>query len=55
MPTVAVIIPVYNDVATLAACVRSVLEHTHCPGWQLIVVDDGSTDGSLQALREFKD
>ena len=55
MPAVAVIIPVYNDVATLAACVRSVFEHTHCPGWQLIVVDDGSTDGSMQALREFKD
>jgi len=53
-PAVTIVIPVHNDAATLAACVRSVLAHTDYPDWELLVVDDGSTDGSRQVLQAFK-
>jgi len=53
-PSISIVIPNYNDALTLAACVRGVYEYTRHPCWQLIVVDDGSTDGSLDVLREFK-
>jgi len=53
-PSVTIIIPVYNDAATLAACLRGLLAHTDYPDWDVLVVDDGSTDGSRQVLREFK-
>ena len=53
-PAVTIVIPVYNDSATLAACLRGVLAHTTYPDWDILVVDDGSTDGSRQVLQEFK-
>ena len=41
----SVIVPVYNSAATIEACIRSILAQTmDC--LELIVVDDGSTDGS---------
>lgn len=44
-PTVSVIVPVYNAVAHLGACVSSILDQTHLE-LDVILVDDGSTDGS---------
>lgn len=44
-PTVSVIIPVYNGERFLAEAIQSVLRQTLPPG-EVIVVDDGSTDGS---------
>ncbi|WP_433586469.1 glycosyltransferase family 2 protein [Microbacterium hydrocarbonoxydans] len=43
--TVSVIVPVYNAVAHLGACVASILSQTHRE-LDVILVDDGSTDGS---------
>ncbi|WP_341957021.1 glycosyltransferase [Microbacterium sp. LWH13-1.2] len=43
--TVSVIVPVYNAVTHLGACVASILSQTHVD-LDVILVDDGSTDGS---------
>lgn len=45
--TVSVIVPVYNAVAHLSSCVASILAQTH-QDIEVILVDDGSTDGSGQ-------
>jgi glycosyltransferase involved in cell wall biosynthesis len=53
MPLVSVVIPVFNGERFLAAAIRSVLDQTHSPV-ELIVVDDGSTDGSAALARSFE-
>ncbi|MEU8773337.1 glycosyltransferase family 2 protein [Streptomyces sp. NPDC048606] len=52
MPLVSVVMPVYNAAATLGPAVRSVLAQTHTDV-ELLITDDGSTDGSMDLLREF--
>jgi teichuronic acid biosynthesis glycosyltransferase TuaG len=44
-PAVSVITPVWNAEATLAAAVASVRDQTMAD-WEMLLVDDGSTDGS---------
>lgn len=49
---VSVVIPCYNGEAFLAEAIRSVLTQTH-PPVEVIVVDDGSTDGSAGIAEAF--
>ena len=42
----SVIVPVYNCEDSLPRCIESILYQTY-PDWELILVDDGSTDGSF--------
>lgn len=51
-PVVSVIIPVYNLEAYLAPCLTSVREQTY-RDFEALVVDDGSTDGSLAEIRRL--
>lgn len=44
-PLVTVIIPVFNRAASLAVALRSVADQTFAD-WEVVVVDDGSSDGS---------
>jgi len=46
-PQVTVCVVNWNSGDDLLACVRAVQAHTHIP-WRLLVVDNGSTDGSLE-------
>lgn len=48
-PLVSVVIPIYNAKRYLEACVRS-LEDQSLASFELICVDDGSTDGSAELL-----
>ena len=48
---VSVIIPVYNVEKYLRECIDSILNQT-LRDLELICVDDGSTDGSLEILHE---
>ena len=52
MPAVSVIIPAYNADAFLARAIRSV-ETQSFRDFELIVVDDGSTDGTADVARGF--
>lgn len=51
-PQVSVIVPTYNNSSFLTATIDSVLTQTY-PDYELIVVDDGSTDGTAAALRPY--
>lgn len=47
----SIIIPIYNEKATLAASVRRVLEVDYQCNLEVILVDDGSTDGCREELK----
>ena len=47
-------IPFYNAESTLLDAVRSVFAQTH-KNWELILIDDGSTDRSLEIARSISD
>jgi glycosyltransferase involved in cell wall biosynthesis len=49
LPLISVIIPVYNGEEYLTECLDSIAAQ-HYPNMELIVVDDGSTDGTLDVL-----
>jgi len=50
-PRVSVVVPCYNAADTVGEALGSVKMQTE-HDWQCVVVDDGSTDGSLAAIRE---
>jgi glycosyltransferase involved in cell wall biosynthesis len=51
--TISVIIPVYNAAEEIGRCLASLKQQTLKPE-QIIVVDDGSTDKTLEKIKEFK-
>lgn len=51
---ISIVMPAYNEakmVGVQIERIREVMDHTACP-WELIVVDDGSTDGTGDAVKE---
>jgi glycosyltransferase involved in cell wall biosynthesis len=54
MPLISVIMPVYNGARFLRKTLDSLLAQT-CEDWELIVVDDGSTDATPDLLAEYVD
>jgi glycosyltransferase involved in cell wall biosynthesis len=53
-PMFSIIIPTYNRAYVLWKAVQSVLAQTESR-WEIIVVNDGSTDCTLRLLEEFSD
>lgn len=48
---ITIIVPAYNEQATIVASVRALLQLRY-PEYEIVVVNDGSRDGTLQALIE---
>lgn len=53
-PRISVVMPVYNVELYVADAIRSVLRQSFTD-FELIVVDDGGTDGSMDIVRSFHD
>jgi hypothetical protein len=53
-PFVSVVIPTWNRRELLRQAIESVIAQT-CPNWEIIVVDDGSTDGTADTVRSIGD
>ena len=54
MPQIAVVIPSFNHARYIAAALESVLRQTLAPA-KIVVVDDGSTDESVEVIRGVGD
>lgn len=54
MPTVSIITPLHNKVAYIAETIQSVLSQTYAD-WEMLIVENGSTDGSFLKAQEFQD
>jgi glycosyltransferase involved in cell wall biosynthesis len=54
MPKVSVIIPVYNSEVSVAETLSSVIAQTY-RDLEIIIVDDGSTDNSIDICQQFPD
>ena len=54
LPKVSVVMAAYNAGATVAEAIESVLHQT-CADFELIAVDDGSSDDTFRILSEFGD
>jgi len=51
-PKVCIIIPSYNSAATIKKCLASVLESDISESYEVIVVDDHSSDNTVGIVRE---
>jgi glycosyltransferase involved in cell wall biosynthesis len=53
-PQVSIVVPLYNERENAAACYADITQAMAAAdlGYEIIFVDDGSTDGTLSALRE---
>lgn len=53
-PFFSIIVPVYNVEKYLERCLNSIFEQNFSGSFEVIAVDDCSTDGSLKILQEYK-
>ncbi|MEW6027535.1 MAG: glycosyltransferase [Planctomycetota bacterium] len=53
-PLVSIITPTYNHEKYIHACIQSTIDQTYTD-WEMIIIDDGSTDSTTQIISEFAD
>ncbi len=54
MEKIAVLMPAYNCQAYIAEAITSIIVQSY-EDWELVIVDDGSTDGTAEVVSSFKD
>lgn len=54
MEKISVILPVFNEEMLIERCVDSILKQTY-KNFELIIVNDGSTDGTLEKIKKYND
>jgi GT2 family glycosyltransferase/glycosyltransferase involved in cell wall biosynthesis len=52
-PTASIIVLSYNNLNYTRLCLESIVEKTNAPDYELIIVDNASTDGAPLYLKEF--
>lgn len=50
---VSIIVPVFNAENFLEEAIQSVIAQTY-PNWELLLIDDGSKDGSLEIIKKYR-
>lgn len=55
IPKISVIVLTYNNLEINKLCINSILEKTAYPNYELIVVDNGSSDGTREYLSELSE
>ncbi|WP_313916873.1 glycosyltransferase [Tahibacter sp.] len=53
-PQVSIVIPVYNKIAYTLACLKSLSTHAATASFEVIVVDDGSSDDTAERLADVE-
>ncbi|MDD2636661.1 MAG: glycosyltransferase family 2 protein [Bacteroidales bacterium] len=53
--SLTVVMPAFNEKANLVIIVPKLLAKCKEKGWKLILVNDGSTDGTLEEMQKFED
>ena len=54
MPFFTVIIPLYNKEQFIGSTLKSILQQ-HFTDFEILIIDDGSTDKSVEKIKEFED
>lgn len=54
MSTISIIVPAYNCEDTIRKCIESIINQSST-NWELIIVNDGSTDRTLNICKEYED
>ncbi len=54
-PTISIIAPIYNEIGNIEKLYQRISQTMDASGesWELILVDDGSRDGSTEKIREY--
>jgi glycosyltransferase involved in cell wall biosynthesis len=53
-PAVSVVMTAYNEASCVERAIQSILDQT-LKSWELIFIDDGSTDGTVRVVEKFSD
>lgn len=52
---ISFVIPVYNGIGTLPECMHSLLEQDEAYSYEIILIDDGSSDGTCELIDSYAD